>query len=316
MLGFHAVIRSCHDGGAKRIQLAKVAVEHGAKVLCAMFVWRKFVLHIVCCRQVHHVRLHFSQKLHAGRKDKFGQIGRIDLRYRHAQPFARIVYPVFGLGCVARPFRREGHSAIILKLQACAEQGTQLVLGGDNRDAGASLVELRKDGGRTQEADVVHHHFFAGIRVEKEVAADAMHRWRTACGNRQVVRVCEGWDHRVRQPVGPGLADSLEVLHQPFGDGDLQVFRFAPIQADGNGTGSRHRIGATVCNDGGNDRHIVPQAASLLRSSSAVAGGAAEATPMCSSASFAATTTARMTVSSICPIHPTRNDSTTVNFPG
>ena len=47
-----------------------------------------------------------------------------------------------------------------------------------------------------------------GISVIKEIAADAMHRRRAACGDAKIVGVGEGRDHRMRHAVGSGFANA------------------------------------------------------------------------------------------------------------
>ena len=214
------------------------------------------MLDVVCGRQVHHVWLPLFQELDASGEDKLRQVGRVNLWHRHAEPVAGFVDAVFRLGGVAGAFRGERNRAVFVELEAIAEQCPQLVFGGDNGDPRTRFVEFGEHRRRAQETHIVHHHFLARVRVVKKVAADAVHRRRTACGDAHVVGIGETWDHRMRQAVSAGFADALERGHQSFGDGDFEVFRFAPVKADGNRAGLWRRVSAVIGDHVFRYRHV------------------------------------------------------------
>ncbi|WP_377194088.1 hypothetical protein [Ruegeria meonggei] len=128
------------------------------KSSAALLLGGKLVLNVICGRQIHDARFEFPQQLDTGGKNKLEQLGRVDFGHGHDQPFAGSFDAMFGLGRRSRTFRGKGYSA-------------QLVFGRDNGHVIARDLELRKDGRRTQNAHVVHHHFFATVRVNQVIAA-------------------------------------------------------------------------------------------------------------------------------------------------
>ena len=78
------------------------------------------------------------------------------------------------------------------------------------------------------------------------------------------------------QSVGASLANTFKCRHQALGNGHFQIFRLAPVQADGDGGDFGGRVDALIRGHGslnGHRRVLVSYAASLARSSSAGGGG-------------------------------------------
>ena len=49
VLRLHPVVRSQNNGGAHRVNLAKIAVDHGVEGQCTLFFRREFVLDAIRC---------------------------------------------------------------------------------------------------------------------------------------------------------------------------------------------------------------------------------------------------------------------------
>ena len=82
-------------------------------------------------------------------------------------------------------------------LEVMAQQSTQLVFRRDDGDLHARIGGTGQNGGRAQVPGIVHQHLGPLLRVEKEVAADAVHAgWHTGHDG-QVVRVGERRHHTV-----------------------------------------------------------------------------------------------------------------------
>ncbi len=153
---------------------------------------------------------------------------------------------------------RKAHRAAFVELQAMPEQRAQLVLGRHHRDLRAGIVKSLEHGRRAQEARVVHHHFLARLRLVEVVAADAVHRRRAAGRDRQIVRVGEARDHRMRGAHRALRLDLLQRRHQPGLDRLIQIGRLAAVQADRNRRHPRPGIIAAVGfdSDGGHLVHL------------------------------------------------------------
>jgi len=118
----------------------------------------------------------------------------------------------------------------------------------DYRNPSPGLLEPAKDGWRAQEPHVVHHHFFAGVRVDQIVAAHPMHNRRPPSYDAQIVRIGETWNHGMRQPIRASPTHLFQRRHQTVRNRLVQILRFAPIKSDHYGAGFGDSLDAAVRN--------------------------------------------------------------------
>src|SRR5213079_294036 len=86
--------------------------------------------------------------------------------------------------------RREADAA-----EAVAEEPAELVLGGDDHDAGALAREHGQQRLAAQELRVVHHDLSRAGGVVEVVAGDPVDRRRDPGHDREIVRICEARHH-------------------------------------------------------------------------------------------------------------------------
>ena len=108
--------------------------------------------------------------------------------------------------CRGRGFLgREAFRAIVIESETGTEEGPQIVLRCDDRNAPAAAIELREDRRCPKEPDTVHHDFLARLGIVKIVAANPMNLGGLPRRDGQIVRVSKGRDDRVGEAVGPRL---------------------------------------------------------------------------------------------------------------
>ena len=250
MLVVHAVIGGEHQHGAGRVELADIAVHHRVERIREVRAGRRLVLHVVGGREIHQVGALALEDRDAGRHDEFGQVGRIDLGQRLADARQQVADAVVLHRRLVGLLGRERDGAAGGHVEVLAEHRAQLVLGGDDRDLGAGVVERLHDGRRAQEARVVHHHFLARRAVVEVVAGNAVHRRRTAGDDRHVVRVGEARHRGERGEVRAVLHQPREIRREAGLDRALDVARLRAVEADDHRRRLREAIVAAVDRDG------------------------------------------------------------------
>ena len=115
-----------------------------------------------------------------------------------------------------------------------SEQSAQLILCCHNRDLGPCLVKCLKKCPGTQELRVIHHHFLAGFRIQKEVSRNSVNlRW-DARGNREIIRICEAGDNALSAQVRTRFQHLLREGHVAPCDRFFDVLRLGAINTDGH----------------------------------------------------------------------------------
>ena len=216
---------------------AEVAVHHRVEVVGGGGPGRLLVLDVVGRRQVHHVGTLALHQLDAGGEHELGQPGAVDRRHVHADQRGHAVDAVGGARRLVGLFRREADAG-----HPVAEQGAQLVLGGDDGDLAPGVGQRGEDRRRAQVLRVVHHHFGAGVAVPEVVAADAVDRRRHAGDDRQVVGIGERRHDAVGGQAGAALAQRREERRAARGDGLVDVLGLAAVDADDD----ERRVGLAV----------------------------------------------------------------------
>src|SRR6266436_3637115 len=101
-----------------------------------------------------------------------------------------------------------------------------------------------------QEAGVVHHNFCAALRIEKEVARDAVGRRRHTGNNGQVIGIGKGGDNRFGCGKNPLLAEMLQGREEAAVETILEIGGIATIDADNDRRIVWRLVRPTVYRDG------------------------------------------------------------------
>lgn len=206
------------------------------------FSRRVLVLHVIRGRQIHQIRTcRRLQKLQPRVQREQRQIGGVLIRSWPPHERLAIGEPEFREIGLVGIFGRERYP-----IHFVGERLEEFVLGGDDGRRDADAAQRAKDRAATQPARVGDHDFFAGLRVEIEIAVDAMNGGRNAGHDRRIVCVRGGWQRRQRvadEAVAPQRGKRRKFA---VGDAMVEIFGIESIETNHHGRALWARICAAV----------------------------------------------------------------------
>lgn len=206
------------------------------------FSRRVLVLHVIRGRQIHQIRTcRRLQKLQPRVQREQRQIGGVLIRSWPPHERLAIGEPEFREIGLVGIFGRERYP-----IHFVGERLEEFVLGGDDGRRDADAAQRAKDRAATQPARVGDHDFFAGLRVEIEIAVDAMNGGRNAGHDRRIVCVRGGWQRRQRvadEAVAPQRGKRRKFA---VGDAVVEIFGIESIETNHHGRALWARICAAV----------------------------------------------------------------------